>query len=375
MYEEIFFKVTIEGEDVSDLLENLQVDESDDRCNMANLTFGDSNLVLADLLCEGLSVEIDLGYCDAHGVIFRGLITGLQASFPARGRPQVTVDAMDSLIKLGFKPKTRQWRGEKLKQIVERIATEDGRGLRPGKIELRLGKTNPEDDVTIDEMYPYQQVEKTDLEFLLELARDYDAKLYADHRDSADTLNFVSTQILLEAEPLEEPLIFNANLENLSVSLASSNTATEKRLVTTHPETGEVVESRETLAEVNEAQWTPASERIARVGPGAERLSRLAAKVVVKQAELQKYWRQPPREVGAPSRLPSDRSRTLGDHARRLGQTALGQARGSFWLRPYRRVRVEGVGGRWSGDWYVSQVQHQVDITQRSYISSFSCTR
>lgn len=367
---DLFFKITVEGVDISDFVDSLQVDESDSRCNMASLTLGDSNLVLSDLLCEGLSIEIDLGYCDAHTVIFRGLITDLQANFPSRGQPVVSINAMDSLISLGFEPQTQNWGGRNISDVVRKIALKNH--FSPGMIEAGVGTTDPNSEST----NPLRQVEKTDLEFLLELAREYDAKLYIEHRGPVDTLNFVATQRLLDAEPIEEPLVFNANLDTFSVSIESSMAAAEMRLVTTDPETGDRIVIEENLVGPNDATWVPDPERIAQTGPGAARLTALATRVVAKQQMIRDYWQRPPRVVGAPARPESDRSRTLGDRARRLGQSGRGQARGSFWLRPYRRVQVEGCGGRWSGNsWYLSQVTHQLDVTQRSYTCSFSCTR
>jgi phage protein D len=183
---EIFFRVTVEGEDVSDLLERLEVEESDTQADMATLTFANRSLVLADILQEGLMVEIDLGRQDAHALIFRGIMTGIRPGFPSQGLPKVEVQAMDSLIQLGLQPKTRRWWNTSVAQIVRDIAQFNGLGL---------GDIEPTEDALIDEMRPYHQIEETDLAFLLRLGRDYDSKLYVEHSDQ-DTLNFVSTRRL-----------------------------------------------------------------------------------------------------------------------------------------------------------------------------------
>jgi hypothetical protein len=103
---------------VTDLLELIAVEENDSRADLATLTFGDRHLVLADILHEGLSVEVDLGRSDAHALIFRGMITGIRAYFPSRGRAQVEVQAVDSLIQLGLKPRTRRWWKTTVSQMV-----------------------------------------------------------------------------------------------------------------------------------------------------------------------------------------------------------------------------------------------------------------
>jgi phage protein D len=361
-----FLSAKVEGEEVNDLVERVEVEENDSRADLAILTFGDSQLVLSDLFQEGLSVEVDLGRSDAHALIFRGIITGIRATFPWRGQAQVEVQAVDSLIRLGLRPKTRRWWNTTVSQIVRDIALANG--FLPGDIA-------PEDDAMIDEKRPRQQVEETDLAFLHRLAADYDCKLYVEHGRGPDSLNFVATKKLLEADPIEETLTFNANLEEFSVAFDAFATDPAERLVTTDPLTGERVEIINSLVAPADTQWVPDPGRIARLGEGAARIAGLAAKVAVKRAHLSDFWRLPSREIGAASRAAADRSTTLGDRARRLGQSGRGRATGSIWLRPRRRVTVEGYGGRWSGSWYLARVRHVLDVRQRRFVSSFICTR
>jgi hypothetical protein len=361
-----FFHVTIEGEDVSDFLERLDVEESDAQADMATLTFGNRSLVLSDILQEGLTVEIDLGREDVHALIFRGILTEIRPDFPGQGLPRVEVQAMDSLIQLGLRPRTRSWWNITVGQMVRDIAQANG---------LEVGTIEPVEDALIDNLRPYTQIEETDLAFLFRLAQDYDSKLYVEHGESGDTLNFISTRKLIGAEPIEESLVFNANLENFSTAFNSLATNPIKRLVTTDPLTGDRVEIQETLAQTQDAVWIPDAERLARVGEGADRLARLVAKAAPKREQLSQFWQVPPRAVGAASRPASQRGGTFGDWARRIGETATGRAVGSVWLRPRRRVVVEGYGGRWSGNWYLAEVKHQIDVSQRSYICSFTCTR
>ena len=366
--DDIFYCVEIERENVSDLVESFEVEKSDRQASMATLVFGDSDLVLSDILHEGLDVAIDLGRRSAHTTIFRGIVTGIRANFLARGEPQIEVQAMDNLIALGFEPKTKRWWNTPISQIVRDIALQNK--LRPGEIE-------PEADTLMDQDHPHHQLEETDLAFLLRLAKAHDSKLYIKHHPEIDSLNFVSTRKLFEEEPIEEPLIFNANLEEFSPALDSSATGRPAVLVTTDPLTGETIAPDGGIEPLDpsEALWMPDTDRLARLGEGAVRLAGLIAKTAPKRLQVADFGMRPPREVGAPSRPKSDRSLTLGDRSRRLGQTAQGQAAGSVMLRPHRRVKVEGCGGRWSGHWYLAEVRHRVDLAQRTFTSSFTCTR
>ena len=366
MNNDVFFSVKIEGEEVGDLLDRLEVEESDSRADLATLVLGDKYLVLADIVHEGLTVEIDLGWSDAHALIFRGPVTGIRATYPTRGPAVVELQATDSLIQLGFKPNTRRWWNTTVSQVVREVALANG--LQPGQVTVAK-------DATLDEKRPRQQIEETDLAFLHRLARDYDCKVFVEPKDSGDVLNFLSTSSLLQADPIEEQLAFNANVEEFSAAFDAFAPTVRERLVTTDPQTGDRVEVSTDLATVADAAWTPDPDRLARAGAAADRLAALVAKGAAKRARLPDFWRQPARDAGAPARPASDAAGVLGDQARRLGHTARGRARGSVWLRPRRRVNVVGYGGRWSGAWYLARVRHVVDLGRRSYTCSFLCTR
>lgn len=371
-FDHLFVEVKVEGEIVSDLLINLQIEESDMKADMATLVFSDHDLILSDILHEGLTVEIDLGMKSAHTIIFRGIITNLKATFPTSGEPTVEVRAMDSLIKLGFKPKTKQWWNTPVMTIVQTIAIANG--LIPGLIQ-------PTADTLVTKARPLQQIEETDLAFLLRLAKNYDAKLSVAHFP-VDTLHFVSTRTLTNMPPLPELLIFGVNLDDFTAFFDAFATQGNTQMVTTDPLTATRVAIPETAvlaleekAAVLEAAWVPDPQRLLRLGPGAARIAKLIAKSAIKRSQLNDYWQAPSRVVGAASRMPMDLGRTFGDWSRRFGQTAQGKTQGNILLRPCTNILVKGCGGRWSGQWYLTEVNHQIDVRQKNYVCEFTCTR
>jgi Phage tail baseplate hub (GPD) len=363
---DVFFRLKIEGEDVSDVVRRLELDESDSLADLATFTLGDDNLVLLDVLHEGLSVEIDLGRPDEHAIVFRGVVTGITADVLSRHGPYVEVTAGDSLIALSLRPRTKRWWNTPVSGIVREVAVSNG--LLPGRIE-------PDGDLVLADTAPEQQVEETDLAFLNRLARRFDSKVFVDHTGPTDSLNFVSTRRLLEAGLVDEHLVFNGNLAAFRAGFDASATAGETRVVSTDAKTGETVELSERLVVPTEAAWAPDTARIVRLGPGAERVAALLLRSAPKRARLTDFWRVPPRVTGVPGRAASDRSLTLGDRARRLGQRARGLASGTIVLRPRARVQIDGVGGRWSGPWYLARVRHIVDTGRRDYRTAFVCTR
>lgn len=365
-----FYCTEIEGEDVSNLLTEIKVEESDTQASLATLSLVDSELVLQEVLRQGLHIEIDLGRADAHSVVFRGMVTSVRAKIPSQGQPELEVEAMSSLVQLALRPITRQWQNLHIGDIVRKIAMASN--LKPGQLPSEEGDSNPR----ISEMQPLQQIEETDLAFLLRLAQDYGSRLYVQHDERHDTLNFVTTQSLLEADPLSDPFAFNDNLEEFSVTVDSFAPKPAQLLISTVPTTGEPISAEpESSQSDTESECTPDPDRIARLPEGAIRIGRLATLTTSSRENAADFRLRPSRVVGAPAREAADKSGTFGDLTRRLGWSAEGRTEGNSRLQPRRRITVEGYGGCWSGEWYLAEVEHHLNVAQRQYTTSFTCTR
>lgn len=369
----VHLRVDIDGEELSDQVIRLELDERDSLADLVTLTFGDSHLILADLLVEGQPLEIDLGWHDEHAVVFRGIITGIRGNYPSGGLPTVEVEAADTLITLSLRPKTRRWT-EAPAQIVNAVATDNH--LTPGTIDL----AEPAGELPGTGAAPAQppleqQVEETDLAFLQRLAREYDGKVFVDHTKASDTLNFVATRTLLRAEPLDSALVFNASMQSFAPSFDLFATDPEERLVTTDPSTADRIQLSRKLIDGREGLWFPDPDRIARLGDGVGRVASLAARAAPRHDTVTDNWRRPPRLAGTPARPASDPAGTLGDPSRRQGQIGRGRTTGNIWLRPRKRVKIEGYGGRWSGIWYLARTRHLLDLPRRSFTTSFVSTR
>jgi len=361
----LFASVKVEGQELVDYVVRIQLEESDTRADVVRITFADGNLVMCDVLHEGQKIEIDMGRSDEHALVFRGVATSVNATFPRIGSPFVELVAQDSLILLALKPRTKRW-AVNVSTIVRQIALANS--LVPGTI-------SPGDDAAFPEERPAQQVAETDLAFLQRLARAYDSKLYVDHSTPVDSLNLVSNQSLLDAEPLQQTLVFNSTLVDFRVGFDAWAADPEEHVVTTDPDSGDRVAVDETLFRPDDVTWVPDPTRIARLGDGAARVTALVGASAGARAQLRDFQRVPPRLAGAPARAASEHGRVHGDRLRHRGHTGRGRASGSIWLQPRARVQVLGYGGRWSGTWYLSRVRHELDLVLRTYACSFVCTR
>lgn len=362
-----FCAVRVEATDLTPLAVRLQVEETDERADVARIVFGDSLLVLCDVLHEGMAVEVELGRTGEHAVVFRGIVTSVSAHFPPAGAPTVEVVAHDSLILLSMRPRTRRWANTGVGEIVRRIAVDHG---------LVAGTVAPGEEAVYPAERPAQQVAETDLAFLERLAQDHDAKLYVDHSGPVDQLCLVSTAALAAAAPLTHSLELNGSLVDFRASFDAWAANPSEELVTTDAESGDRIRTVEELVGAEPQAWAPDPWRLARLDPGdGAVVAQLMTRSASKRAQLTRYWRVPPRVAGVPSRRPGDAHGALGDRLRRRGQTGRGRASGSMWLRPRARVEIVGYGGRWSGVWTLARVRHEVDLALRSYVTTFTCVR
>ena len=359
----IYLQALIEGIDWSDRVELAEVEESDFGADITTLRLSDPGAALGQALHEGLTVEISLGRPDRHASLFRGTITGLEVHLPARGLPKVTIRATDGLILLGLEPRTRRWRNATLSQIVAEVASEGH--LRPGTIEVRQ-------DPHFDEHRPLTQIDETDLALLYRLGSEHDCQVWLDREDRTDALCFMSTSLLLDASPIEVALRLGENVEEFAIRREISATAPGHRVVSTDPSDGRRVEGGP-LESTSYSPYGPVD--LSRSVQGDERLGQILARSAAARSDPEQFRKRPGRLVGASSRPASDTRGTAGRASRRLGQTAYGRAAGDVLLRPRRRVRVEGLGVSWSGDWYLSRVLHIVDTLTQSYETAFTCTR
>jgi phage protein D len=79
---------------------------------------------LQNLFAFGAEVAIHMGYRDTSSLqlLHRGMITGVQTSFPAAGLPQITVSGYDLSYCMRHSRRSRVWDRQKDSQIVAQIA-------------------------------------------------------------------------------------------------------------------------------------------------------------------------------------------------------------------------------------------------------------
>ncbi len=377
MARELYYRVFVQaggaGYDLSHDLSSLVVEEDAGRPDQLRVELSDPFTVLSHALCEGMEVEVDLGRADDHSVVFRGQIYRVEGGFPAGAVARVLLTAYDRSVRMGLRKRNRRFAGVSLSQIVSAVAG----GLFP-RIEV---------DVRGDPTFAgngIRQQDETDLAFLLRLAARYGCEMFVVTDEAGDALHFVSQYRIMTAEPEATVTYRRSGVDHPLLEFEASSDVGDIRLPRVFSgidyETGEPTEVTavgiedvgtrddvyfdESLAELHRRE----PERAARLDP----LLQAAAGV---QRDLRRDLGGEEREA-TPGFVTAEELevRARNQWSTRLyGMRGHGVTVGNQRLRAQASLLVAGVGGRFSGTWYLSQVRHVVD--GEGYRSEFECRR
>jgi phage protein D len=283
----------------------------------------------------GAEVEIKLGYGNEMAKLIIGEITGLEPEFAFDRLPALTVRGYDRRHRLQRGRKTRTFVKQKDSDIASKIVGE-------------VGLTAEVKDSKVTHEYVLQ-ANQTDLEFLCERARriEYevavvDKKLFFRPVSNAEgeALTLAMEKDLLEFYPR---LTSMGQVSEVSVRGWS---AKEKK---------EIVGKSKTGDEVSKMGGQKSGGAIAQGAFGAS-AELLSAQPVMTQAEADQM---------AKARL---------NHAALGLITGEGVCYGRTDLRAGKVIKIEGVGKRFSGQYYVTSAVHRY-TTRRGYLTHFAVRR
>lgn len=287
-----------------------------------------------DLLREGTSVVVRMGYRDRVAQMFAGEITGLEPEFHTAEAPVLTIRGYDRSHRLMKQKKSRSFLRMKDSAIAAQIASEAS--LRP----------EIEDTRVIHEHV--LQHNQTNLEFLQQRAERIGYEVFVQDK----TLRFRPRNV-----DGDEALVLRREIELLEFYPRST--------------------SMNQVAEVTVRGWDPKQKRevIAHSRPASVR-GRLGG--TTGPAAMQQSFRDTRSlEVRSPvsSQAEADNlaSGLLNEMALRH-VTGDGVCIGRTDLRPGRLVRIEGIGRRFSGLYYVTSTEHRYTRT-RGYRTAFTVKR
>ncbi len=336
------FQIKIDGTpaamDVAKSITDVRVTLARDAMDQVSLTLANPYPKLrwthsedAKLFSERSAVEIQLGYRDALQKVFSGEITSITPSFPESGVPTVRIDAATRLHLLTQDRKTRPFTNKRDSDIATQIAQE-----------LHLSA----DVDPTGEQFPYLiQVERTDLEFLLERARRIHYRLWVDDKtlhfkkaDEDDTTSY--TLVWSGGQKGFEPDADTLPLRSFTPTLNTLEQPTEVVVLSQDPKTREPIKATATSSDlVAKAGATSGAEVASAAGQTATRTISLP---VASHDEADAIAKAVFNELAAS--FVTGSGTTIGIPDLRAGSV----------------VTLLGLGDRFNGDYYVTEATHSI---------------
>jgi phage protein D len=364
-----YYSVMIEGQDVTPWVSSVQVVEDDRLADSVTFTVADPRMLYADALMEGCYAEIDLGYQqpDQHALLLRALITKVELSYPENGIPTVKIKGEDKSIEMGLVEKKKLWRSTTVTRIVQQIAGRYGFA----RVEARL---DPDPRVTRE-----NQDAKTDLAFLQDLAKKYQAKCFVELDETdAEVLYFIPERRILRLRRADALRLRyrqgpGSNLTSFSPTFDASYIDRLKEVNDLDGRGQRVTTPTPPPAEVFIWELSPDLRSRASTIDWS-RLQALYDIGVRARTKLQEQLAAPQPRAGVVAGDQEELDARSGQlESRRLGMSATGTTVGSIWLRAKSNVTVTGVHQRFAGEWYITSVTHTVDPS--GYKSEFKAVR
>lgn len=296
-------------------------------------------------------VSVSFGYVSRQLLMMTGNFTTMEPNFPSSGAPVLTVRGLNVLHQLRRKKYSTAWEQKKPSFIARNLATlvDAGKPRFPCRIEVDREAEGAEAPI------PYvTQSDQTDIDFLLNLARQHGYELFVQEFDGAGKPKALFFGPGLRARaPVNYRLDWGRTLIDFKPSLT---TAGQFKSVT--------VRGWDRRAQ------KPIKEKVAYDDPEVKRMNADMREMIVDCD---------PREdqvVDLPVFNKADaRRRAIGlmrDNKARMVK-ATGSTLGLPELRAGTKIDIQGVGARLSGEYLVTKTTHAIGAG--GYTTRFECRR
>jgi len=323
-----------------------------------------------------MQLEVELGAADEHALVFLGKIYQVNASFPERGVPTLTVLAYDGTMAMGLKERNRTFKDMPLSRVVNQVA-----GAQP----YRFAGLNV--DVLGDPNFPgngIRQRDETDLAFLLRLAATYGCTMSAVPGDSGETLEFKAERKLADGDPEVKLYYGRCDVDGCLLSFTPSSDVARihlpRVLAGVEYESGNAIAAAPTDDDdVSDREDPFAQDNMAAYGKRypdrGPKLDKLAGATTASRKALEQDLGKVVREMVTTFTTSADLAERRQNQfsTQRLGMEASATTLGNYRLRAQRTVGVLDVGGQFSGKWFMTQVRHTVN--RSGFRTEFECRR
>lgn len=314
----------------------IQVIDRIDSPSSCRIRLADSDLSFADdeLFSEGYNLSVHLGFKDDVNEVFNGDTVGLDLNLLKGGESSTTVHCMNGLHRLKRVRKHRVFSETNDSEILKTIADENQLSLKA-------------DNIGGDKLFLIQK-DITDLDFVSRMARRYGCKF----RVSDGTLYFGK-----ESDTDEEEIIleWGKTLTDFSGHIDSSNLLTEVHVIGWNNNSGESIRGSALLSDVPPL--------------GGSELGGTAVENAFGAAIMSESDKMVPDTIGAEALALDKLKRNSFTYV-----TSRGTCEGDYRIRAGVTLQIKEAGGRFSGEYFVREVQHQFHST-KGYLTHFVLVR
>jgi phage protein D len=281
-------------------------------------------------IAAGKEIEVRMGYCDRLEVLFVGLITSIKTNFPSGGMPQLDVVAFDLSHPMRKSKKSRSWDKRKDSEIATTLASQYG--------------LNPKVEDTRTQHDTIKQDNESDFEFLTRRAGENGFEFFV----------FERALYFRKRAYQESPVV---NLE------------WAKSLISFSPE----LDIADQVEEVEVRGWDLKTKKEiigkARAGDEQGRDSgRKSGSELVKGVTQEKIVERVRKPVYTQEEADKVARSILTQFAEGLVKGS-GECLGLPELRAGKNVRLEGLGRKFSKNYYIEKTSH--NITSSGYRTTF----
>jgi uncharacterized protein len=339
--------------DLSHFISDVQIVHGSDLIDSCTLTFANPYPSLpwthsdrANFFQAGKNVAVKLGYGLKLEQIFNGVITEVAPSFPASGAPTVRIKAQTQLGRLRGSPQTCTFVDKRDSEIAEEIAR---------RLKLKTGAIE-----ATSETHPYViQLNQTDLAFLLDRARRNHYELRVEDKELIfRPLKTASTQrytlVWGQAEQAIDPQRKILPLQSFNPSLNLARQVTQVVVRGRDPKSGVVIEGKAGPSELEGGMGKQS---------GPKTLEEALGDHVLKIANLPVHTAGEAKQMACAIFNQIALAYMIGN----------GATVGLPDLRVGETVDLAGLGPRFSGRYYLTEVTHSLGAG--GYTTNFSVER
>lgn len=379
MKNDLYYRITIKAGsasyDLSQDISSLTVEEGSAGPDQLIIEMTDPFKVYSHALQEGMQVEADLGTVSDHSIIFRGRISKVEGNFPRHGVPTLRLLAFDKSMDMGLRKRHLVWTDTSLEKLVKEIA---GAYFDIGDIRVEL-KGNPDFSGN-----GIRQQDETDLAFLLRLAAEYGCEMFVLSGDQKDEFYFKASYKIMKSDSevtlyhgrsgvANWLLTFEAMVDTAKIQLPRIFSGIDF-------DTGQCIEQVTAQVEnVGTSEDSFAEENLTQFYRHYPVRALSIKNLLLAATTVQQQLRD---ELGSVERKLTTGFTTQDELNKRTdnqfstsihGMRASGSTSGNHRIHAQSTIKIADVGGRFSGNWYLSQVRHV--LNKEGYLTEFQCRR